>query len=383
MTASDDGTARISGPGTARELRVFATGRTAGRRRRLRDDGRLLLAAGDDSTARILTSGGRVRRMLPHPAGLTGAIFGADGTTSFTAGRRPTVRVWGVEGGGLRTDGSRRLRRGRSPSARRAAARRPTASGSVQIWSLPAFEPRAGAELAVSSPPRPSARTGAWSRRPARTRWPGTWDAGTAGRCGVQRPRGRRLRRRVQPGTGSFSSPSSRDHDARIWEVASGEGDVPTCALRPRLPCVVRAPTGRWVVTAGPTKAGLWPRLAPPACSSSSAATRQGPAADERLVHPRRKRVLTSGQDGTVRMYACICAAVDELVALGETARRDLRPAHAGAAAALPGHRLTPAIQRRARRAGARPARARPRARARRRRRAAGRRSGRRAAAAR
>jgi len=88
------------------------------------------------------------------------------------------------------------------------------------------------------------------------------------------------------------------------------------------------SPDGRWVVTAGPSSAGLWNVR-----SRSLLFYLRG---DSDLLtsasfSPDGRTILTSSRDGTVRTYRCdLCGGLDELLALArrELARtnRDLTP---------------------------------------------------------
>jgi WD40 repeat protein len=111
---------------------------------------------------------------------------------------------------------------------------------------------------------------------------------------------------------------SSRDHDARIWEVATGRT---TRLLRGHFGPVFGvsfSPDGRWVVTAGPTTAGLWQvsngRLLLYLRGDTEPLTSAS-------FDPEGRQILTSSRDGTVRDYACaLCGDTGDLLAMA-TAR--------------------------------------------------------------
>jgi WD40 repeat protein len=125
----------------------------------------------------------------------------------------------------------------------------------------------------------------------------------------------------------SFSADSrllvtaSRDHDVRIWDVASG-------LMRRVIPAhfgVVNearfSPDGRWVVTAGPRTAGLWD-----ARSGAQLFYLRGHVGKvtSALFDPTGRVIVTGGVDRTVRTYICrICGGIDELSALARSRLRE------------------------------------------------------------
>lgn len=109
---------------------------------------------------------------------------------------------------------------------------------------------------------------------------------------------------------------TSRDHDARIWDVETGK---PTVLLRGHFGPVFGAsfsPDQRWVVTAGPATAGLWQ-------ASNGRLLFYLHGHKEPLTSasfsPDGHGILTSSRDGTVRTYSCdLCAGLDELLILAK-----------------------------------------------------------------
>jgi len=115
---------------------------------------------------------------------------------------------------------------------------------------------------------------------------------------------------------GSRVVTSSRDHDARVWDVATGK---PLQLLRAHFSVVSDArysPDGRWIVTAGPGTAGLW--------RASTGAFYNYYRGHKGILlsvafAPDSRGFATGGVDGTVRYYRCAeCGGIDELVALAD-----------------------------------------------------------------
>jgi WD40 repeat protein len=317
VTASADGTARVWDPGTASELRVFTRARAPVRVASFSSDNRFVLTAGDDGTARILTVGGGLIRVLRHPGPVASATFGPNGRLVFTAGADRVLRVWKAATGALLHD-VRGVSAGPlavSPDGQRLAA--PAENGIIRIWSTATFSPvmelRKGAPFTAVSF-SPDGRTIATAGEEGIAR---IWDARTGALL-------RTLEGHKAALTGAQFSPngkllvtSSRDHDVRIWDVATG---MPSELLRGHFGPVFGAsfsPDSRWVVSAGPSTAGLWQvsdgRLllylrhhTEPLTSAS--------------FSPDGRRILTSSRDGTVQSYRCeLCGGIDDLLVLANT----------------------------------------------------------------
>ena len=110
---------------------------------------------------------------------------------------------------------------------------------------------------------------------------------------------------------------ASRDHDARIWDTATGRR---LRLLQGHFGVVNDAqfsPDGRWVVTAGPRTAGLWD-----ARSGSLVLRLRGHegAVNAAAFDPSGRTIVTGGADGTVRTYVCrICGDLEELSELARS----------------------------------------------------------------
>jgi len=116
---------------------------------------------------------------------------------------------------------------------------------------------------------------------------------------------------------GSLLLTSSADHEARIWDVLGGpRKQVIRWHFGP-LGGAAFSPDGRWVVTAGPSTAGV---------GSASTGRRL------LLLHGHSlqligaafggrdgRMIVTASKDGTIRVYHCdICGGIDELLRLAK-----------------------------------------------------------------
>jgi WD40 repeat protein len=113
---------------------------------------------------------------------------------------------------------------------------------------------------------------------------------------------------------GTTLASSSVDHDVRLWNVASGRPGPVLRAHFAAVSGVAFSADGRWLVTAGPTTAGLF-RMP----SATFDTYLRGPAG--RLVGAGfaadDRTIVTASIDGTVRSYDCrICGTLPELLAL-------------------------------------------------------------------
>jgi len=126
---------------------------------------------------------------------------------------------------------------------------------------------------------------------------------------------------------------ASLDHDVRTWDAATGR---PLQFVRAHFGRVADAdfsPDGRWIVTAGPGKAGLIDAETGQLVMFLQGHT--GPLTSASFAADG-KRILTSGEDGTVRTWTCdLCGGVDELVDLASRrlalTHRTLTPAERAA----------------------------------------------------
>ena len=114
--------------------------------------------------------------------------------------------------------------------------------------------------------------------------------------------------------SGQLLATASRDRDARIWNVATGE----LVRVFPHNTAVRDAqfsPDGRWLVTAA-LRASLWD-----ANEGTNIVRLKGHdgIVTAATFDPSGRIIVTGGVDGTVRSYRCeLCGGADELAALAE-----------------------------------------------------------------
>ena len=115
---------------------------------------------------------------------------------------------------------------------------------------------------------------------------------------------------------GGLLATASRDHDVRIWNVATGKQVARLQGANTAVQDAQFSPDDRWLITAA-SKAGLWDvrerelvlRLAGHEGTATSV-----------TFDPTGAIIYTGGIDGTVRRYACrICGGIDDLLALADS----------------------------------------------------------------
>ena len=315
-------------------------------------DGEWVASASADGTARIwkARNWGLAASLTGHTNALTNVAFSADGEHVVTTGRDRTARVSHTASG----DELFVLAGARGPVASAAfsgIAESPIVTsgldGAIRTWDA-VFQPPL-APLAQLGTPITSvsvgdevhARTSAGrehvlalrdgsrldvlpvpKRRPRRVVGPDGTAATMRGTTVVLRKDESSLVLRHRDRVNSIAfSPSgqllataSRDRDARIWDVATGE----LVRVFPHNTAVRDAqfsPDGRWLVTAA-LRAGLWD-------ANDGTNIRRLKGHDGIVTaaafDPSGRVIVTGGEDGTVRSYRCeLCGGADELMALAE-----------------------------------------------------------------
>jgi WD40 repeat protein len=300
----------------AAELRPLSVSRLPVRAASFGPGGRLVVTAGDDGTARILTSRGRLVRVLRHPDPVKSAIVTPDGRLVLTDDSRGVLRVWRLSTGAL-------VRSARDFSTGTLAVSRdgryltaPTMQGAIGVWNASTL--RLLRTIAKGGPFdaaafSPNGRLIAAGGRNGQAR---LLDAATGALVGVLRGHELAVTGVAFSDDGRLLVTSSLDHDARIWSVAGGRT---TEVLRGHFGPVLAAsfsPDGRWVVTAGPVAAGMWDVSNGDAVAFLRGHVGQLTAAS---FSPDGTQILTASLDGTVRSFTCdICGGPAALIAAAD-----------------------------------------------------------------
>jgi WD40 repeat protein len=108
---------------------------------------------------------------------------------------------------------------------------------------------------------------------------------------------------------------AGRDHDAIVWDLASGDF-VRLTAHGGAVADARFSPDGRWIVTAGPKTAGVWSAASGAFVGFLRGATELLEAA---AFTPDSRSVVTLEESGAVRRAACeTCGTLDELLQLAD-----------------------------------------------------------------
>jgi WD40 repeat protein len=315
--------------------------------------GRLVVGGSTDALARIWTiDGDLVGVSTAQTNALTDVAFSPDSDLIVTASRDGTARVSKADGGALLvslTGHQDWVRTASFAGGDSGLAVTASTDGTARVWDA-TFQPqlreladvgRAVADIAVVGR-RVRARTVdgrvhvldlrrgtglrvvPGGRRPLQAVSRGGATATISGKTVVVEDHGRVVvlrghRDRVLSVAfspdGSLLATASKDHDARIWDAATGES-LFRLAHSSKVRDVAFSPDGRWVVTAS-GRAAIWDTR------DGGLVTRlqghDGPVGAA-AFDPTGRFVVTGGDDHTVRSYRCeICGGLAELMTLART----------------------------------------------------------------
>ena len=307
-------------------------------------DGKLLATAAVDSAIRIweLPSGRLVNVMLGHRNFVTQVAFTSDALRLVSASLDGTSRSWDVSNGrllGVLTVGGAITSVATTPDGRVAV----TSSGDdrVRLWQvegdprLPvrARVPRVASDLSVDAEEiRAQAgrqryvidrRTGRVSVEQGAAAPPNGLELNgnevsysRSGRTIVLRGHTSEVMSARFSADRSLIVTASRDHDARIWNAATGRLIHVLLGHFAIVSDASFSPDRRWVVTAGPWKAGLFD-----VSTGELIAYLQGHEGilTSAVFDPTGRVIVTTGADRTVRSWLCyLCLEGPDLVAVAD-----------------------------------------------------------------
>jgi WD40 repeat protein len=334
--------------------------------------GRRVVSAGADGTARIWdVQSRRLVHTLLQKAGVNDAEFSPNGRLVVTASADGSARIWNASTGSalhtLRAHGAVLVARFSPDGAIVATG---DAKGGVKLWRtkdgrLLANERQQGkvADAAFA----PDGRTLATAGPDGAS----VWSVSAGRQIRLLRSPGGLSRVAFSP-DGSLIAGAGGDGAARIWDAASGKRPQLLPASKHALTDVVFSPDGqlllvtgaapaplnatmwdvpsgrrlhplvghtgpvaggafsrdgRWIVTTGGTAVGLWQRDASqPYFYLRSTGAEQDKHLTSSSFSPDGRFVLSSSEDGSVRLYRCeICGDLDSLLRLADIRLREWR----------------------------------------------------------
>ena len=313
-SASSDGTGRVWRTSDWGLQAVLSGGVTGLRDIAFSEDSERVVTASKDGIARIFDAetGQLQVDLAGHSDWVTSASFtGTTGSLVVTGSADGTIRAWDA----VFQPVSEELARLGAPIGSLVFGDDGRLEAATTDGRVHTLDPRTGAQLRVDAGPRQTRRVVG----------PDGSVAVIRGNTVMLRSGGRKLilsghRDRVYSVAfsrfGGLLATASRDHDVRIWNVATGKQVARLQGANTAVQDAQFSPDDRWLITAA-SKAGLWDvrerelvlRLAGHEGTATSV-----------TFDPTGVIIYTGGIDGTVRRYACrICGGIDDLLALADS----------------------------------------------------------------
>ncbi len=330
LSAGADGTARLWGrvrqPRILRHDGPVNGGSFSG-------NGKTVITASDDGTARVWrVSDGRLLASLPHGAPVNVARLDRSGRVAVTAGRDGWALLWNVRARNV-------LKRLKYEGAVNDAefsrdgqlVVTAGADGTATIWHVSGTRKvtlRGHTEEVVAATFSPDGKRVATASADSTAR---IWNV----RTGASRQLSDHTGALTSLGfnrDGSLLATGSTDSDARVWDGRSGEAIAALRIHSGAVTDVAFSADGRWVATAGPLSAGIWETKKrgvwpdrPIYLLRGSAAPPSARALDTLAFSPRGWRLVTGWRNGDVRTFNCkLCGGMKDLTAIGRSRLREI-----------------------------------------------------------
>ncbi|MDQ2860434.1 MAG: WD40 repeat domain-containing protein, partial [Pseudomonadota bacterium] len=306
VTASDDRTARIWDAATGAQLAVLAGHGGAVESAVFSPDGRRIVTASQDGTARIWdgATGAQLAVLSGHGGPVYAASFSPDGRRIVTGSGDKTARIWNAATGAQLTvltgheqtvgsaafspDGGRIVTASFDKTARlwNAATGAPLTvlTGHGDVVYSAAFSPDGGRVVTASFDK--SARL---------------WDAATGAQLAVLVGHAQTVRSAAFSPDGRRIVTASDDRTARVWDAAMGAQRTEFVGHAAGLGSAAFSPDGRRIVTASEDRtARVWD-----AASGAQLAqlAGHGDAVETAAFSPDGRRIVTASNDRTARLW--------------------------------------------------------------------------------
>jgi WD40 repeat protein len=314
VSAGLDGKARVWDVRTHRLVHVLSQGRRIDDAR-LSPNGRLVVTAGSDGSTLWDPRTGTRLRTLPTGEPVSVARFSPDGSVIVTGGSKGDVQLWRTGNGSLISTEEQAGQVADAVFAPNGKTVATAGADGVSIWSVGGRRrrllrsPRGVSRVAVS--PDGSLVASAGQDGTARL-----WDLESGAARHILRASKLRLADVVFSPEGRLLLTTGlgiRDN-VQTWDVRTGARLHSLVGQFGSVPAGAFSPDGRWLVTAGPITAALWQRDADRPYFYLRGDT--GPLTSVSFSRDGRL-VLSSSEDGSVRLYRCeICGNLDALVQL-------------------------------------------------------------------